>query len=58
MPPKIGWTIPWDGEVKRELVVMSFKEKQMLDRKEAETRQVQRRKEEEVKHQVAPDSTN
>ena len=24
MPPKVGWTIPWDGEAKREFRVMSF----------------------------------
>jgi len=46
VPPKMGWTIPWDGEVKRELVVMGYREKQMVDRKEAEMRQLQRRKEE------------
>lgn len=48
-PPKSGWTIPWDGEVKKELMVMSGQEKRMRDQNQAKTQQVQRIKEEETK---------
>mmetsp|Transcript_2582 Transcript_2582/g.5859 ORF Transcript_2582/g.5859 Transcript_2582/m.5859 type:complete len:348 (-) Transcript_2582:2-1045(-) len=30
-PPKNGWTIPWDGDVKKELMVMTVAEKQAMD---------------------------
>jgi len=45
-PPRNGWTIPWDGDVKKELVVMNAQEKQALARRDAEARKEIRRKEE------------
>lgn len=47
-PPKSGWTIPWDGEVKKELVVMSGAEKQAMDKKEALARMEARKAEEDA----------
>jgi len=37
MPPQSGWTIPWDGEVKKELLVMGTAEKRALDQKAGQT---------------------
>mmetsp|Transcript_12353 Transcript_12353/g.33866 ORF Transcript_12353/g.33866 Transcript_12353/m.33866 type:complete len:1994 (-) Transcript_12353:112-6093(-) len=46
-PPKSGWTIPWDGDIKKELVVVSAAEKQAMDKKEAISRMEARKKEED-----------
>jgi len=37
MPPQSGWTIPWDGDVKKELLVMGAAEKRALDQKAGQT---------------------
>mmetsp|Transcript_93948 Transcript_93948/g.289726 ORF Transcript_93948/g.289726 Transcript_93948/m.289726 type:complete len:1988 (+) Transcript_93948:65-6028(+) len=50
LPPKTGWTIPWDGEVKKELVVMSAAEKQAADKREAIARMEARKQEEDASH--------
>jgi|EP00927_Polykrikos_kofoidii_P053582 hypothetical protein len=48
-PPKNGWTIPWDGEVKPDLLCMSATEKQMLDQNESKVQQQKRVQEEALK---------
>eukprot|EP00421_Protoceratium_reticulatum_P021516 CAMPEP_0168382326 /NCGR_PEP_ID=MMETSP0228-20121227/13338_1 /TAXON_ID=133427 /ORGANISM="Protoceratium reticulatum, Strain CCCM 535 (=CCMP 1889)" /LENGTH=584 /DNA_ID=CAMNT_0008395459 /DNA_START=66 /DNA_END=1817 /DNA_ORIENTATION=+ len=48
-PPKAGWTIPWDGDVKKELMVMTGTEKAAMDKKNAMARMEARKKEEEEK---------
>eukprot|EP00931_Biecheleriopsis_adriatica_P064024 TRINITY_DN38888_c0_g1_i1.p1 TRINITY_DN38888_c0_g1~~TRINITY_DN38888_c0_g1_i1.p1 ORF type:complete len:1979 (+),score=598.34 TRINITY_DN38888_c0_g1_i1:91-6027(+) len=48
-PPKIGWTIPWDGQVKNELCVMNKVDKQADDKLRAVARMEARRKEEDDK---------
>jgi len=49
-PPKSGWTIPWDGEVRDELCVLNKTERQNEERKQALARMQARRLEEDDKH--------
>lgn len=49
-PPKSGWTIPWDGEVKPELVVAPAAEsKQVMAQADAKAKMEQRKQEELAK---------
>ncbi|CAE7504798.1 Man1a1 [Symbiodinium natans] len=48
-PPKTGWTIPWDGEVRNELCVSSKMEKQSEEKKQALARMQARRQEEDAR---------
>mmetsp|Transcript_63686 Transcript_63686/g.177113 ORF Transcript_63686/g.177113 Transcript_63686/m.177113 type:complete len:1974 (+) Transcript_63686:72-5993(+) len=48
-PPKSGWSIPWDGKVNPDLVVMGSKEKAMMEQNEAKMKQATRVKEESSK---------
>jgi len=48
-PPKSGWTIPWDGDVKKELVVMDAAEKLAMDKAQAQAQMEGRRQEESDK---------
>eukprot|EP00928_Gymnodinium_smaydae_P087302 TRINITY_DN71581_c0_g1_i1.p1 TRINITY_DN71581_c0_g1~~TRINITY_DN71581_c0_g1_i1.p1 ORF type:complete len:2009 (+),score=514.05 TRINITY_DN71581_c0_g1_i1:70-6027(+) len=54
MPPKSGWTIPWDGEVNKELVVMSAAQRQLQAENEAKVKQVKRMQDEAAKANKAP----
>eukprot|EP00929_Paragymnodinium_shiwhaense_P029909 TRINITY_DN17051_c0_g1_i4.p1 TRINITY_DN17051_c0_g1~~TRINITY_DN17051_c0_g1_i4.p1 ORF type:complete len:2008 (+),score=805.96 TRINITY_DN17051_c0_g1_i4:95-6118(+) len=49
VPPKSGWMIPWDGDVEPDLVVMTGREKNMREEREAQIRKQQRLKEEAAK---------
>merc|ERR1719331_3202328 len=49
IPPRIGWTIPWDGPVKKDFQVMSANDKLAYDQKHAQLHKLSRMKEEEEK---------
>jgi len=48
-PPRSGWTIPWDGDIKKELSVMSSVQKAAYDKEQAQARMQSRKAEEEEK---------
>merc|ERR1719331_1787013 len=49
IPPRIGWTIPWDGPVKKDFQVMSANDKLAYDQKHVQLHKLSRMKEEEEK---------
>jgi len=49
VPPRSGWTVPWDGPVKGDFHVMSASDKLAYDQKQAQTKKFGRMKEEEEK---------
>jgi hypothetical protein len=56
LPPTSGWTIPWDGEVKKELQVMNAAAKKEVERKHAQARMEARRAEENSRLGEAPEA--